>query len=538
MGKKADQLQRRFEHRLEEISEQFDEVLALVQQQGEPLAEERAAFEASVRSVRERMAEVQAEMDQSRIAIGDWHEALHARARDLEAEVRARVAEIDPRSADSLVAFESSLVALRERAELRTDEEIARWSTEASGRVDDALRAVDEHADVVGERVAGRTAEVLAAADGAAEVLAGAERTVAEARERAHQCLDDTGVLEAEVRARVAEIDPRSADSLVAFESSLVALRERAELRTDEEIARWSTEASGRVDDALRAVDEHADVVGERVAGRTAEVLAAADGAAEVLAGAERTVAEARERAHQCLDDTGVLEAEVRARVAEIDARSADSLVAFESSLVALRERAELRTDEEIARSATEASERIDGALRSVDDQADAVAGQVARRAAEVLAVAERTVAEAQERARQRLDDSAAFEDEMRARLGEQAEAMAAQVESRVAEILAAAERTVAEAEEHARLRLDHAVASIEHLASETPNDITPSVPVPAEVLEWRARSAIPIRRMRCGNQRRTVSSTVDPHARTTTTSSVELRQSFATRRAIESSRP
>ena len=71
----------------------------------------------------------------------------------------------------------------------------------------------------------------------------------------------------------------------MAFESSLVALRERAELRTDEEVARWSTEASGRVDDALRAIDEHADVVGEHVAGRTAEVLAAADGAAEVLAG-------------------------------------------------------------------------------------------------------------------------------------------------------------------------------------------------------------------------------------------------------------
>ena len=89
MGKKADKLQRTFEHRLEEISEQFDEVLALVQPEGEPLAEERAAFEASARSVRERMVEVQAEVDQSRIAIGMARRLARTGPR-LEAEVRAR----------------------------------------------------------------------------------------------------------------------------------------------------------------------------------------------------------------------------------------------------------------------------------------------------------------------------------------------------------------------------------------------------------------------------------------------------------------
>ena len=134
-GKESRQAAAKFEHRLE-AQPAVHQLLALVHPQGEPLAEERAAFEARVRSIRERMVEVQAEIDQSRIAIGEGHEALRARAHDpgVEAEVRARVAEIDARSADSLVAFESSLVALRERAEVQTDEEVARWSTAASGR--------------------------------------------------------------------------------------------------------------------------------------------------------------------------------------------------------------------------------------------------------------------------------------------------------------------------------------------------------------------------------------------------------------------
>ena len=104
--------------------------------------------------------------------------------------------------------------------------------------------------------------------------------------------------------------------------------------------------------------------------------------------------------------------------------------------------------------------------------------------------MAERTVAEAQERERVNVSTRRRrSRTRCRARLTEHAEAIAAQVES-VAEILAAAERTVAEAEEHTRLRLDHAVASIEHLASETPNDITPSVPVlPAEGVESHALS-------------------------------------------------
>ena len=63
---------------------------------------------------------------------------------------------------------------------------------------------------------------------------------------------------------------------------------------------------------------------------------------------------------------------------------------------------------------------------------------------------------------------------------------MAAHVESRVAEILAAAERAVAEAQEHASDtgRLDRATGT-----RGPERTSRPSVPVPEEVLEWRALS-------------------------------------------------
>ena len=316
----------------------------------------------------------------------------------LEAELRRRVAEIDARSADSLAAFESSLVALRERAEAQTD----------------------EHAAVAAGLV---------------------ERWTAEVQERSRQCVDDAGVLEAELRRRVAEVEAEVDESRIVFVSSLVALHERAEAQTD----------------------EHAAVAAGQV---------------------ERWTAEVQERSRQCVDDAGVLEAELRRRVAEVEAEVDESRIAFVSSLVTLHERAEPQTDEEVARWSTAANGRIDDALRSIDEQADAVAGQVASRGAEILAVAERTVAEAQERARRRLDETAAFENELRTSLGEQADAMAARVASRVEQILSAAERAVTEARSARSPREVWSTRATRSSSrrSKSPKDVTSDLPAPTEV--------------------------------------------------------
>ena len=210
----------------------------------------------------------------------------------------------------------------------------------------------------------------------AAEVLAVAERTAVEAQEHSRQCRDEAGVLEAELRARVAGFDARCAESLVA-------LRERAEVQTDEEVARWSTAASGRIDDALRAIDEQADVAAAQIASRAAEV-----------------VAEAQEHSRQRLDDAARFEDDLRARLTEqadvaagqLASRVAEILAVAEQTVAEAQERSRQRLDD---------SAVFEAELRArLTEQSDVAAGQLASRVAEILVVAERAVTEAQERSR------------------------------------------------------------------------------------------------------------------------------------------